>query len=86
MSEYDEKLPAELQAKLDEVELIAEEEEKKLPRFDKDRAIPVGAICFGLAFTLGIGLRSGVLVSLGFGVLVGLAGFITAGVQKPRKK
>jgi len=44
MSEYDEKLPAELQAKLDEVELIAEEEEKKLPRFDKDRAIPVGAI------------------------------------------
>ena len=30
MSEYDEKLPAELQAKLDEVELVAEEEEKKL--------------------------------------------------------
>ncbi|MBO5668220.1 MAG: hypothetical protein J6S43_03755 [Lentisphaeria bacterium] len=86
MSEHDEQLSPELQAKLDEVEFNAAEEESKLPRFDKDKATLVGLVCFGLALTLGISSRAGVITALVFGVLVGLAGFATAGFQRPKKK
>ena len=39
MSEENTPIPEELQAKLDEVELNAEDEAKKLPRFDMQKAL-----------------------------------------------
>lgn len=82
----EEKIPAELQMKLDEVENSAAEEEKKLPRFDLSKATLVGLCCAGLAFTLGIGLRAGFATAFAFGIIIGLAGFVTGGFQRPKVK
>jgi hypothetical protein len=86
MNNQHEEIPAELQLKLEEVEIKADEEEKKLPRFDLSKAITVGLCCLGLGFTLGIGLRAGAATSAAFGMIVGLAGFVTAGCQRPKVK
>ena len=86
MDDQHEKLPAELREKLLEVELAAEAEERKLAHFDRSKATVVGLTCLGLGFTLGIALRQGVLPSVGFGVFMGLAGFVTAGFQKAKKQ
>lgn len=86
MNEIHDELPEELQAKLDEVELNAEVEEKKIPRFDMQKAVTVGLCCLGLGFTFGIALRAGVATSAAFGFIVGLTGFATAGCQRPKKK
>lgn len=86
MEEHEEKLAPELKEKLLEVELEAEKTDTSLPRFDKDKAILVGLVCFGLAFTLGIAMRSGMFKALIFGVIVGGIGFATAGFQRPKKK
>ncbi|MBE6356275.1 MAG: hypothetical protein E7058_04080 [Lentisphaerae bacterium] len=82
----EEKLSPELKEKLLEVELEAARDDHSLPRFDKDKAILVGLFCFGLAFTLGIAMRTGAVKSLIFGVIVGGIGFATAGFQRPKKK
>lgn len=86
MDNKDTELSAELQMKLDEVERNAANEEAKQARFDLDKAKIVALLCFGLAFTLGIALRKGAVNSLIFGVFLGVAGFVTAGFQKGRKK
>ncbi|MBR7130627.1 MAG: hypothetical protein IKC82_01380 [Lentisphaeria bacterium] len=88
MENQEEKLPPELREKLLEVEHAAEENERRnlAARFDKEKALPVGACCCGLAFTLGIALRAGVLQSAIFAVLVGLFGYVTAGFQRLKNK
>lgn len=84
--DQEEKIPAELQEKLNDVEKKADLEERKNFRFDCEKGVMVGAICFGLAFTLGIAMRAGTLNALIFGVFTGAVGFLTAACQKPRKK
>lgn len=88
MENQEEKLSPALREKLLEVEIAAEREEKKnaLARFDRDKAMLTGAVCCGLAFTLGIALRSGVIQSAVFGLLVGAFGYVTAGFQRLKKK
>lgn len=86
MEEKNTSIPEELQSKLDEVEINAEIEEKKLPRFDMSKATLVGACCLGLSFTFAIGMRMPVTTAGAFGVIVGLAGFVTAGCQRPKKR
>ncbi len=82
----EEKLPPELREKLLEVELAAEAEERKLARFDKQKAILIGLFSLGLGFTLGIAMRAGLIKALIFGAFCGLVGFITGGFQRPAKK
>lgn len=86
MEEHEEKLAPELKEKLLEVELEAEKNDMTIPRFDKDKAILVGLVCLGLAFTFGIAMRYGTLKSLIFGVIAGGIGFASAGFQRPKQK
>ena len=86
MEEQEEKLSPELREKLLEVELAAETEARKLPRFDKQKALLIGLFSLGLGFTLGIALRAGVVKALVFGIFTGLVGFATGGFQRPLKK
>ena len=86
MSEENTPIPEELQAKLDEIELNAEDEAKKLPRFDMQKALLTGVCCLGLGFTFGIAMRIPVATSGAFGILIGLVGFVTGGCQRPKKK
>ena len=86
MDKNDTELSAELQMKLDEVERNAANEEAKQPRFDLAKAKMVAVLCFGLAFTLGVALRKGVVNSLIFGIFLGIVGFVTAGFQKGKNK
>ena len=79
-------LPPELQEKLDEVEKTADRAEAENSRFDGAKARLVGILCFGLALTLGIALRQGLLKSLMFGAFMALVGFVTAGFQRPKRK
>lgn len=81
-----EKLPPELKEKLLEVELEAEKEANKYPRFDKDKAVLIGLLCLGLAFTLGIAMRVNVFHSIVFALIVGGIAFATAGFQRPKKR
>lgn len=86
MDNNEEKLPPELREKLLEVELAAEAEERKLVRFDKQKALLIGLFSLGLGFTLGIAMRAGLAKALIFGVFCGLVGFVTGGFQRPPKK
>ncbi len=86
MSEENTPITQELQAKLDEVEINAENEANKLPRFDMQKALLTGACCLGLGFTFGIGMRISVSTSAAFGIILGLVGFVTGGCQRPKKK
>ena len=85
MNDQEEKLPPHLQMQLDEVEEKVNEEEKKNPRFDRNKALMIGLLCAGLGLTLGIAMRSGLKNSLFFGAFTGLAGFVTGGYQKAKK-
>lgn len=86
MENQEEKLPPELKEKLLEVELAAEENERKNPRFDTKKAATIGLLSFGMGFTLGIGLRGGVVNSLIFAIFSGACGFLCGGCQRPKKK
>lgn len=86
MNDENTPIPEELQAKLDEVEINAENEAGKLPRFDIQKALLTGVCCLGLGFTFGIGMRIPVATSAAFGIIIGLVGFVTGGCQRPKKK
>ena len=86
MDKNDTPIPEDLQSKLDEVEINAEIEEKKLPRFDFQKAILIGLCCLGLSFTFAIAMRMPVTTAGSFGILIGLVGFITGGCQRPKKR
>ena len=82
-----EKLPPELKLKLLEVEIAAEAEERKniFLRFNKAKALPIGAACAIISFIIGMLLRSGTLNSLIFAMLMCVFGCITAGFQRVKK-
>ena len=80
----DEKLAPELQKKIDEVAVQAAKEHKK--RFDPQKGLLHGLLCFGLFFAFGIVMRAGLFNALGFGVIGGGVGFICGACQRPSKQ
>lgn len=81
------KLPPELRAKLLEVEIAAEAEERNNTylRFNKVKGFAIGGACAILAFTIGILLRSTMANALIFALLMGVFGFLTAAFQRVKK-
>jgi hypothetical protein len=79
-------LPEYLQEQLDEVEEKAAVEERKNPRFDRQKGALIGLFCVGFGLTLGIAMRAGLRNALIFAVFTGLVGFVTGGCQRPKKR
>ena len=79
-------LPEYLQEQLDEVEKKAAEEERKNPRFDRQKGALIGLFCAGFGLTLGIAMRAGLRNALIFAVFTGLVGFVTGGCNRPKKR
>ena len=82
MNDRDDRLPDELQEKLNEVEERADAESRTAAAFDTRRGAMIGAICFVLAATFGLWLRSGTGKSLTFGMLCGITAFVCGGFRR----
>lgn len=81
-----ENLSPELQSKLDEVEKEVEKTAAQNQRFDLQKGVYMGLLCFGLFFVFGIVMRVHVWNALGFGFVGCIVGFTCGICQKPVKK
>lgn len=79
-------LTPELQSQLDEVEKEVEKNAAVEKRFDPQKGVCMGLLCFGLFFVFGVVMRVPVWNAIGFGFIGGLVGFACGTCQRPVKK